>query len=74
MRLIWRRWRWPTWAIMISFLEGNPAAALALDDDFEAKAELARQHPKIQNRARAGNARDRGAAELCNGLPHHRGR
>lgn len=58
-RLVWR----PTAladreAIMDYIAQDNPAAAVDLDDDFEAKAELARKHPKLYRAGRMKGTRE----------------
>ncbi len=45
-------------AIMDYIAEDSPAAALALDDDFEAKAEQARQPPKLYKTGRVPGTRE----------------
>lgn len=58
MRLVWRPMALADRdAIMNYIAEDNPAAALALDDDFEAKAEQARQHPKRYKAGRVPGTR-----------------
>lgn len=45
-------------AIMDHIAKDNPAAALALDEDFEAKAEQARQRPGLYRSGRVAGTRE----------------
>ena len=59
MRLVWRPLALTDRdAIMDYIAEDNPTAALTLDDDFEAKAEQARQHPKLYKAGRVPGTRE----------------
>ena len=59
MRLVWRPLALADREAIMDFIsEDNPAAALALDDDFEAKAEQARQHPKRYKTGRVPGTRE----------------
>lgn len=58
-RLVWR----PTAladraAIMDYIAQDNPAAAVDLDDDFEAKADLARERPQLYRAGRMQGTRE----------------
>ncbi|HEV7777589.1 MAG TPA: type II toxin-antitoxin system RelE/ParE family toxin [Luteibacter sp.] len=45
-------------AIMAYIARDNPAAAMALDDEFEARAERARLHPTIYKQGRVRGTRE----------------
>ena len=58
MPLVWRPLALADRDAIIDYVAANnPAAALALDDDFEAKAEQARQHPKLYKAGRVPGTR-----------------
>lgn len=59
IRLVWRPLALADRdAIMDYIAEDSPAAALALDDDFEAKAEQARQHLHLYKTGRVPGTRE----------------
>jgi toxin ParE1/3/4 len=59
MRLVWRPMALADREAIMEFVAAeNPAAAIALDDQFEAKAEQARQRPSIYRPGRVKGTRE----------------
>ena len=59
MQLIWRPMALADREAIMEFVAAeNPAAAVALDDQFEAKAEQARQRPSIYKPGRVKGTRE----------------
>ncbi len=59
LRLIWRPMALEDRDTIMDFIaQDNPAAAVELDDDFEAKAELARQRPTLYRTGRMKGTRE----------------
>lgn len=59
MRLVWRPMALADReAIMDYIAQDNPAAAIELDDEFEAVAEQVRQHPAMYRLGRVGGTRE----------------
>lgn len=59
MRLDWRPMALADRDTIMDYIaQDNPAAAIELDDEFEAKAEQARQHPTLYKTGRVRGTRE----------------
>lgn len=59
MRLVWRPMALTDRDTIMDYIaQDNPAAAIELDDDFEAKAEQARQRPTLYKTGRVRGTRE----------------
>lgn len=59
MRLVWRPMTLADRETIMDYIaQDNPAAAIELDDEFEAKAEQARQRPTLYKTGRVPGTRE----------------
>lgn len=59
MRLVWRPKALADRDVIMDYIAAdNPLAAVALDDEFESKAELARQSPELYKPGRISGTRE----------------